>query len=163
MMKKIVYIERGCRQQGLTRSPYCNNFKVTHGRLAAIELFEKHLLSSHTLLDQFWTLSGCRLVCHCRPEQECNGDVIIRQLALRYASAYDRNNSQSAAPKTDVLEYMAGLRETPDSYDGSTADEDALPRGSGWVGRGLPRWLARVAVCENTATAKHWCPLEDGR
>ena len=162
-MKGIVYIGRGCRPRGLTRSPYCNNYKVTHGRQAAIELFEKHLLSSHTLLYQLWTLSGCRLVCHCRPEQECHGDVIIRQLALRYASACDRNNSASAAPKTDVLECMSGLRETPDSYDGSIADEDAQPRGSGWVGRGLPLWLARVTVCESTATAKHWRLLEDGR
>ena len=42
------------------------------------------------------------------------------------------------APKTDVIEYMAKLRETPESDDGSTADEDAPPRGSGWVGHGLP-------------------------
>ena len=42
------------------------------------------------------------------------------------------------APKTDVIEYMAKLRETPENDDGSTADEDAPPRGSGWVGHGPP-------------------------
>ena len=66
MMKGDVYIGRGCRQRGLKHSPYCNNYKVAnYGRRAAIELFEKHLLSSPQLLEDLWTLSGCRLACHC--------------------------------------------------------------------------------------------------
>ena len=51
MMKGDVYIGRGCRQRGLKRSPHCNNYKVAnYGRRAAIELFEKHLLSSPSYL-----------------------------------------------------------------------------------------------------------------
>ena len=116
------------------RSPYCNNHKVaTYGQRTAIELFEKHLLSSPLSLDDLWTLSGCRLACHCRPEQDCQGDVIT----LRYPSADDRNDPLSAAPKTEELQYLAKLRETPESDDGSTADENAPPTRSGWSGQGL--------------------------
>ena len=119
MTKGDVYIGRGCRQQGLKRGSYCNNYKVaSYGRQAAIKLFEKHLSSSSQLLEQLWTLSGCRLVCHCRPEQQCHGGVIIRYFDLRYPSAYDRDDPSSPAPKTDVLENMAKLRETPESDDG---------------------------------------------
>ena len=121
------------------RSPYCNNHKVaTYGQRTAIELFEKHLLSSLLSLDDLWTLSGCRLACHCRPEQDCQGDVIILQFPLRYPSADDRNDPLSAAPKTEELQYLAKLRETPESDDGSTADENAPPTRSGWSGQGLP-------------------------
>ena len=42
----------------------------------------------------------------------------------------------SKATRTDVLNYMAKLRETPESDDGSTADEDAMPSGAGWTVRG---------------------------
>ena len=126
-------------QRGLKRSPFCNNYKVAnYGGRAAIGLFDKHKLSSLELLEESWTLSGCRLTCHCRPEQDCHGDVIIRQFRLRYPSAYDRNDPLSAAPQTSELQYLAMLRETPESDDGSTADENAPPRGSGWLGQGPP-------------------------
>ena len=133
-MKGDVYIGRGCGQRGLKRNPHCNNYKVAnYGRQAAIELFEHHLLSSPQLLEELWTLSECRVVCHCRPEQECHGDVIIRQVRLRYPSAHDRNVPLSAAPMTNVLQYMARLRETPESDDGSTADDDAPPDPYWWA------------------------------
>ena len=108
MMKGDVYIGRGCRQRGLKRSPYCKNHKfANYGRRAAVELFEKHLLSPPHLLEELWTLSGCRLACHCRLEQDFHGDVIIRQFRLRFPSAYDRNDPLSAAPKTNELQYLA--------------------------------------------------------
>ena len=50
MMQGDVYIGRGCRQRGLKRSLYCNNYEVaSYGRQSAIEHFEKHLLSSTSL------------------------------------------------------------------------------------------------------------------
>ena len=106
---------------------------ATHGRQVAIELFEKHLTTTPQLIDRLWTLSGCRLLCHCRRDQACHGDMIIRHLKLRYPTAHDSHDAMSKAPRTDVLNYMAKLRETPESDDGSTADEDSMPRGSGWT------------------------------
>ena len=142
MMNGDVHIGRRCRQRRLQRSPHCNNCKVAnYGRRAAVELFEKHLLSSPQLLEDLRTLLGCRLACHCRPEQDCHGGVIIHQFGTRYPSAYDRIDPLTAAPNTNELQYMAKLREAPDSDDGSTADESAPPRGSGWVGQGLPTML----------------------
>ena len=91
MMKGDVYIGRGCRQRGLKRSPFCNNCKklrATADRLPS-NCFEKHLLSSSQLLERLWTLSGCRFVCHCRPEQQCHGDVIIRQFKSSYPNDRD--------------------------------------------------------------------------
>ena len=139
MMKGNVYIERGSRRRGVSRSPYCNNYKVsTHRRQSAVELFEKHSLSTPTLLDRLWTLSGCSLESHCRPEQVCHGDVIIRQFALRYPTTFDRHHSLSPVPKRTSLDMWPDYGSPPDSDDESTAEEDALPRGSGWVGRGSP-------------------------
>ena len=56
----------------------------------------------------------------------------------------------SKVPRTDVLNYMAKLRETPETDDGATADEDAMPRGSGWTGRGSPLqigWYVGSGCC----------------
>ena len=62
----------------------------------------------------------------------------------------------------NVLQHMARLRETPESGYGSTADEDAPPRGPGWVGQGPLHDGGFFTVLESTVTAKHWRPQEDG-
>ena len=63
---------------------------------------------------------------------------------------------------------MAKLRETPESDDGSTADEDAMPRGSGRTGRGS-RLLVGSGYCvreycdgQTLASQGRW-PVESRR
>ena len=164
MMKGEVYIGRGCRQRGLRRSPYCNNYKVSnYGRRAAVELFEKHLLSSPKLLEELWTLSGCRLACRCRPEQDCHGDVIIRQFRLRHPSAHDHNDPFSAAPKTNELQFLAKLRETTESDDGSTADESAPPERFRMGGIRSPDDGGFWLQYSRTLTVKPWRRQVDGQ
>ena len=114
LMKGDYYIGRGCRQRNLSRSVFCNNYKVAvHGREAAITLFERYLKNSPLLMGQLWTLSGCRLLCHCRKNQDCHGDVIIRQFGSIYSSAHDDSDVMAKAPRSDVLNCMAELREAP--------------------------------------------------
>ena len=99
-MKGDYYIGRGCRQRNLPRSPFCNNYKVAiHGREAAITLFEKHLRNSPHLMGRLWTLSGFRLLCHCRRSQDCHGDVIIRQFKSVYPSAHDNSDVMPRRPE----------------------------------------------------------------
>ena len=132
------YIGRGSRQRSLAKSAFCNTHKVSAvGRERAIQLFEKDLSESRALSDRLWTLSGLRLLCHCKPGQACHGDVIIKKFRDRYPSAYDRSVSSSIPPSA-VLNYMAALREEPPSDPGSSSDEGAPPGGSGWTGSGTP-------------------------
>ena len=85
------YIGRGCRQRGLGRSEFCNDFKVAvHGRDAAISIFTEKLCSDRVLRSHLWRLSGLRLVCHCRLSQACHGDVIIREFSGMYLEIFQR-------------------------------------------------------------------------
>ena len=93
-----------------------------------------------------------------------HGDVIIRHFKRLYPSSYDRDDPSSMAPKTGVLEHMARSRETPESDDGSTADEGAPPRGSGWVGHGSPMMAGSGYSCDGQTLASpgRW-PVESRR
>ena len=111
MMKGDHYIGRGCRQRDLPRGPFCNNYRVGKcGRQAAIELFETHLTTVPQLMDQFWTVSGCRLLCHCRANQACHGDITILHFRSRYPTAHNRTDRhvQSAQDRcTDLHGQLA--------------------------------------------------------
>ena len=77
-----VYIGRGSRQRSLPKSRYCNTFKVSQvGRSLAISSFRQALLADPVLLNSLWTLSGTRLVCHCRATEDCHGDVLIEEFS----------------------------------------------------------------------------------
>ena len=41
------------------------------------------------MLDSLWTLSGARLVCHCRITQSCHADTIIEAFRRQYPYAFD--------------------------------------------------------------------------
>ena len=103
------------------------------GRDSAIELFDKGLSADQNLLDQLWTLSGLRLVCHCTPNQAYHGDVLIHRFSERYPDAFDRS-STSVTPDSAVLDYLAMLREELPS----DPDEGAARAGAGWTGSGDP-------------------------
>ena len=74
------YVGRGSRQRNLPKSRYCNIYKVAeHGRASALTLYQQHLDSSAELKRSIWTLTGCRLLCHCTKSQDCHADILIRE------------------------------------------------------------------------------------
>ena len=123
-LKGDLYIGRGSRQRSLIKSRYCDTFKVSqYGRDAAINGFREALLPDRKVYDSLWTLSGRRLVCHCRPAERCD-------------DAYDRTAGHGAPPEPGVLSFMAKLREEPDSDGGSSPDEGVPGKSSGYRGQG---------------------------
>ena len=156
MMVGDYYIGRGCRQRGLSQSLFCNDFKVSvFGRDTAIEKFSMKLLTDTSLRDRLWTLSGVRLVCHCKLAQRCHGDIIIREFRAMFPDAFDRDDSECAPPSSAVLNYMSRLREEPASGSESSADEGAPPKGSGWTESTMHCWC-RLHLTRTLATARHW-------
>ena len=134
-----IYVGRGSRQRNLKKSLWCNPFKVSeHGRALAVSKFEHHRRTDQDLNEALWQLSGARLVCQCRPGEECHADVIRTVFREQFPDAHDRDEEKAKPPSAQVLNYMAKLREVPEQSDGSSADEGAPERGAGWVGHGPP-------------------------
>ena len=138
-LKGDMYVGRGCKQLGLRRSRFCNTHKVSvHGRDAAIALFAESLRNDSSLCADIWSLSGLRLVCHCKLSQKCHADVLVDEFRSQFPQAFDRSVSGGRPPPAQTLNFLAKLREEPDSSEGSSADEGAPVRGSGWRGQGRP-------------------------
>ena len=138
-MRGDYYIGRGSTQRVLTQSLFCNDYKVSlYGRKEAIWRFEQKLKCDPVLRETLWTMSGLRLVCHCKPTQECRGDAIIREFRQQFPGAFDREASASEPPSSRVLNYLARLREEPESEADTSPDEGAPPKSTGWRGNGAP-------------------------
>ena len=72
LMKADCYIGRGCKQRGVRRSDFANPNKVSvYGHSEAVRRCELTLARDDGSRGKVWSLSSCRLVCHCTPEQEC--------------------------------------------------------------------------------------------
>ena len=139
LMLGDIYIGRGSKQRSLLKGKFSNPYKVSqHGRSQAVFRFEQHFRQTKELEADIWTLSGTRLVCHCRESQECHGDVLVREFKRQFPGAYDRAAVSAVPPSSAVLNYLARLREEASSSEGSSADEGAAPKGSGWRGNGPP-------------------------
>ena len=107
------------------------------GREEAIRRFSGKLLSDNRLRDRLWTLSGFRLVCHCKLTQRCHREVIVREFRSMFLNGFDRDDPDAPPSSSRVPNYMSRLRdEPPNEEEGSSADEGVLPKGSGWRGRG---------------------------
>ena len=109
-----------------------------YGRKEAIWRFGQKLQSDPVLRETLWTMSGLRLVCHCKPTQECHGDAIIREFRQHFPDAFDREAPVSEPPSSRVLNYLARLREEPESEADTSPDEGAPPKCTGWRGNGAP-------------------------
>ena len=119
LLKGDLYIGRGSRQRSLAKSRYCNTFKVSEvGREMAIEKFRETTQADQVLYRSLWTLSGRRLICHCRLHEKCHGDVLIQEFSNSYPQAYDRTTKAGTPADSRVLNYMSRLREEPDSEEG---------------------------------------------
>ena len=139
LLRGDLYIGRGSRQRSLPKSRYCNTFKVSQvGRSLAILSFREALLADPVLLNSLWTLSGTRLVCHCRATEDCHGDVLIEQFRKLYPAAHDRNQPCGVPPGHEILSFLARLREEPESDEGSSPDEGVPDKFAGHRGNGPP-------------------------
>ena len=115
------------------------NYKVAEvGRAKAISLFREHLCGDEVLYGSLWTLSGRRLVCHCKQTQCCHGDVLIEEFVKSYPSAHNRNDLASEPPSAEVLDFVARFREEPESESESSRDEGVPEKRLGHCGDGEP-------------------------
>ena len=139
LLRGDIYIGRGSRQRSLHKSRYCNTFKVSQvGRSVAISSFRQALLADPALHNSLWTLSGTRLVCHCRATEDCHGDVLIEEFKKLFPAAHDRNRPSGPPPGHEILSFLARLREEPESDEGSSPDEGVPEKHAGYRGNGPP-------------------------
>ena len=105
------------------------------------------------LNEALWQLSGARLVCLCRPGEECHADVIRTVFREQFPDAHDRDEEKAKPPSAQVLNYMAKLRDVPEQSDGSSADEREEQVGLAAV----RQWkLASATSHESSALANPW-------
>ena len=93
---------------------------------------------SRELLQLIPSLSGLRLVCHCKQHEDCHADALIKKFRKYFPDSFDRSSLGQRPPTASELDLLAKHREEPASDDGSTADEDSLAKGVGWQGTGRP-------------------------
>ena len=72
----------------------------------AIERFRETLKQDQVLYRSLWTLSGRRLICHCRLHEKCHGDVLIQEFSNSYPQAYDRTRKAGSPADSRVLNYV---------------------------------------------------------
>ena len=129
LMRGDFNIETGSRQRSLKRSIYANDFKVSEfGREIAISKFGEEMATDETLQSELWMLLGARLICHCSAKQACHADVIIEAYRCRFPNSFDRTSDNGETPTPSVLNYLALLRQEPESESGSSADEGVQDR-----------------------------------
>ena len=139
LLKRDFHVGRGCRQRGLRRSLYANDYKVSEfGRHTAIERFAEKLSRDSELQENLHTLSGKRLLCHCRPTEACHADSIISAFRDKFPEAFDRDDEEAPAPTARILAYLALLRTEQEEEEVSSPDEGAAPKHTGWRGTGRP-------------------------
>ena len=165
LLKGDVYIGRGSRQRSLPKSRYCNTFKVSQvGRAVAISSFRQALLADPALHNSLWTLSGTRLICHCRATEDCHGDVLVEEFKKLYPAAHDRNKPSGVPPGHEILSFLARLREEPESDEGSSPDEGVPEKHAGYRGIGPPMMVGVGYVqrefCDGQSLASpgRWSP-----
>ena len=100
-------------------------------REEAIRRYSETLRSDLSLSSIIWTLSGARLVCHCKPTQRCHADVLISLFGHTFPTAHDRDQERQPPPTASVLDFLAKLRNEPEEDEGSRADEGVPPMGAG--------------------------------
>ena len=126
----------------------------------------KTLRNDQSLSSIIWTLSGARLVCHCKPTQRCHADVLISLFRQTFPAAHDRDQENQPAPTASVLSLLAKLRNEPEEDSGSSADEGVPPKGAGWRGKGQPMMIGSGYVtrelCDGQSLASpgRW-PIHD--
>ena len=122
------------------------------------------LLQDRVLYSSLWTLSGTRLVCHCRAGEASHGDILVEEFRRSYPEAYDRNDFNAIPPAPLELDFMARLREEPESDDGSSPGEGVPGKFAGHRGTGKPMQVGvgyvQRDLCDGQSLASpgRWSP-----
>ena len=74
-----VYIGRGQPRWGLERSKWGNPFRLGQGRRDAISRYRYWVRHQPNLIKSLPSLTNMTLVCHCKPNEKCHGDVLIEE------------------------------------------------------------------------------------
>ena len=114
MMLGDFYVGRGCRQRNLGGELVTTLRHPVHGRERAISHFAQKPKGDAALRSRLWTLSGLRLVCHCKLSETCHADVFVRESRKLYATAFDREDSESEPASSEVPNYLARSRMEPE-------------------------------------------------
>ena len=123
------------------------------------------MATDEMLQSTLWKLSGARLICHCSAKQACHADVIIEAYRSRFPNSFDRSSDNGETPASSVINYLALLRQEPESESGSSADEGVPGPGAGWVGSGDPMMVGSGytsrTVCDGLSLSSpgRWAPL----
>ena len=129
-----LYIGRGHPRHGLPHSKWANPFPVNETMTVekSLERFRAYLKDSH-LERSIGELTGKVLICHCRPEAQCHGDILLEMLKDRRAAGETADGVEDGLPVRLPADTAEEERRTRDVR---SADEGA---NTGWVGRGLAR------------------------
>ena len=100
-----VYIGRGDKQLGLAPSYWGNPFRIGRDgdRKEVVTKFQ-NLVESGELMGKVRGLKGNVLLCHCRDDEECHGDVLVNA----YVEKFGINTGQAPADQ----EIAAAVRQT---------------------------------------------------
>ena len=138
-----MYIGRGVISRGIPRSEWCNTFKVKDvGRSRAISLFARDFWDGD-LVTGLQDLSAKRLVCHCRAEEACHGDVLVDAFKALFPAAY-RLGDASATPSAQA---MAAAAEACEAAPGSLVPQP-LSHVSNTVWTPTPA-VATLCICHS--------------
>ncbi|CAK0792825.1 unnamed protein product, partial [Prorocentrum cordatum] len=109
---RMIYIGRGSSSLQLAPSKWGNLFRIRDGldRNRAIELSAEHLEKSPDLLADLSSLSGARLLCHCKEHQACHGDVLIAKWLERFSAPSLWRAWQVYIDNLEVLEITSWWR-----------------------------------------------------
>lgn len=127
----------------MEKSRFHNPYKVLRKgeEEAAVNSFDNYLHNLPGLLDDLHTLSGKRLLCHCKPWQEwCHAVPIIRA----FMEAKDMETKGIKCKREDVVE---------PACDKDEGNFKKGKLGDGWPGRGSPLQVPRRGT---------WRDLRDG-
>ena len=137
LQNRHLYIGRGKPGTGRDRSVWANPFKVwKEGRAKALEKYEEYVRAVPSLMSQIPQLEDKILLCHCRKDEACHADVLIRIFDEHFRDKGEDGNDPPEAPE---LEAAARNRQVLEEEEPDTEpDEGAAPAGSGWLGVGQP-------------------------
>ena len=122
-----LYIGRGATlEQG-------NGRTSQGGRKQAITQYESYFRLKEEMLERIPQSQDKVLVCHCRVDEACHADVLIKLFDEHFANV--SNNGEEPPPAEELFEAAKNREVVEDPETDTEPDEDAAPCGSGWVGK----------------------------
>ena len=101
-----------------------------------MEKYEEYVRAVPSLMSQIPQLEDKLLLCHCRKDEACHADVLIRIFDEHFRDKGEDGNDPAEAPELEAAARTGKYwkKKEPDTEP----DEGAAPAGSGWLGVGQP-------------------------